>query len=209
MLKIYFAPSTVSLASHVALEEAKATYTQQRIDFKSGEQRSPEYLKINPKGRVPALVTDRGILTETPAILDYITLEFPEAGLLHVSRDDHFAFADMQAFHVFLATSVHVAFAHIFRPERYGESEAVAAAMREKASAAIDTFFGMIESKLSHGGPFVHGDRFTVTDPYLLVFSRWIDRAGLGPIDRFPLIAAHRRRIEARPSTQKVLAAEQ
>src|SRR5258708_29151872 len=69
MLKLYYSPGACSLASHIALEEAKAPYAIQRVDLKAGEQRSPEYLKVNPKGRVPALATDRGVLTEIPVIL--------------------------------------------------------------------------------------------------------------------------------------------
>ncbi|GAA3840353.1 glutathione S-transferase family protein [[Pseudomonas] carboxydohydrogena] len=206
MLKFYYAPDTVSLASHVALEEAGGEYNAQLVDFKINEQRSPEFLKVNPKGRVPALVTDEGILTETPPILYYICRKFPNAGLMGECERSSFTLAEMQSFHSFLATSVHVAFAHIFRPARYGEGDAAAAAMREKSGPSIHAFFDMIEEKLADGRPFVHGERFTITDPYLLVFSRWIDRAKLGPIDRFPFIAAHRRRIEARPSTQKILA---
>ena len=81
MLKLYFAPGTCALASHIALEEAGADYTAERLDFKNNQQNSPEYLAINPKGRVPALVTDRGILTETPAILAFIAQTFPKAKL--------------------------------------------------------------------------------------------------------------------------------
>jgi glutathione S-transferase len=114
----------------------------------------------------------------------------------------------MQAFNLFLTATVHVAFAHVFRPTRYGDGDATAAAMRAKASAMLEECFAMIDRKLSDGRPFVHGDHYTVSDPYLLVFSRWLDRADLGPVDKFPLVAAHRRRIEARPAVQKVLAAE-
>ncbi len=82
MLKLYYSPGTCALASHIALEEAGASYTAERVDFKTSQQTSPEYLAINPKGRVPALVTDRGILTETPAILAYIAQSFPQARLM-------------------------------------------------------------------------------------------------------------------------------
>jgi len=84
MIKLFYAVNTCSLASHIALEEAGATYTTVRLSFASNEQRGPEYLAINPKGRVPAMVTDRGILTETPAMLAYIAQSFPEARLAPV-----------------------------------------------------------------------------------------------------------------------------
>ena len=82
MFKLYYAPGTCALASHIALEEAGASYAAERLDFKNSQQTTPQYLAINPKGRVPALVTDRGTLTETPAILAYIAQSFSagEAG---------------------------------------------------------------------------------------------------------------------------------
>ena len=79
MLTLFYAPATCALASHIALEDAGADYVARRVDFRAGEQRSPEYLAVNPKGRVPALAADRGILTETPAILAYIAQTYPQA----------------------------------------------------------------------------------------------------------------------------------
>ena len=96
MLRLYYARGTIALASHIALEEAGAAYEAQLIDFANAQQRTPDYLSINPKGRVPALVTPRGILTETPAILAYIAQAYPGAGLAPLS--DVFALAEMQAF---------------------------------------------------------------------------------------------------------------
>lgn len=206
MMKLYYAPGACSLASHIVLEEAGAEYERHRVDTKNNQQRSPEYLKINPKGRVPTLVTDRGTLTESPVIMGYIAQTFPQAKL--ANNEDSFAFGDMQAFNVFLTSTVHIAFAHVFRPARYADGEETAAAMKAKASASIDEHFGMIDSKLSDGRPYVHGEHYTISDPYLLVFSRWLDRANLGPVDKFERVAAHRRRIEARPAVQRVLAAE-
>ena len=77
MLQLYFTPNTCALASHIALEEAGADYSLVKIDFAAAEQRGPGYLAINPKGRVPSLVTERGVLTETPAMLAFIAQSFP------------------------------------------------------------------------------------------------------------------------------------
>src|SRR5690348_10920017 len=96
MLKLFYATGTCALASHIALEEAGAEYETVRLDFHSNDQRKPEYLALNPKGRVPALVTDRGILTETPAILVFIAQTFPKAHLAPL--DDAFELAQLQAF---------------------------------------------------------------------------------------------------------------
>src|SRR3954466_3908259 len=105
-MKLYYTPGTCALASHIALEEAGADYTTVRVDFKSDEQRQPDYLAINPKGRVPALVTAHGVLTETPAILAYVAQSFPQARL---APSDPFGFAEVQAFNNYLCSTVHIA----------------------------------------------------------------------------------------------------
>src|ERR1700732_5450780 len=110
MFKLYYAAGTCALASHIALEEAGAAYTTERVDFKTNQQNGPEYLGINPKGRVPSLVTDRGILTETPAMLAFIAQSFPLAKL--APFDDAFALAQVQSFTSYLCFTVPVAHAH-------------------------------------------------------------------------------------------------
>src|SRR3954451_24994578 len=96
MLKLYYAPHTCALASHIALEEAGAAYETVRLNFKTEDQKKPGYLAINPKGRVPALVTGQGIITETPAILLYIAQTHPAAKL--APSDDPYRQAKAQAF---------------------------------------------------------------------------------------------------------------
>ena len=104
MLRLFYAPSTCALASHIALQEAGADYETVRLDFGSNDQHKPEYLAINPKGRVPALATDRGILTETPPILIFVAQSFPQSHLAPL--DDAFLFARVQAFNSYLCTTV-------------------------------------------------------------------------------------------------------
>ena len=164
------------LASHIALEEAGANYEAVKVDFASGEQRKPEYLAINPKGRVPALVTDRGVLTENPVILGYVAETYKDAKL--APTDDSFAFGSMQAFNLFIGSTLHPAFAHVFRASRYADGEEAQAAVRAKALEAIGEYFALIEERLSDGRTWVHGDDYTVSDPYLFVMTRWTHRDG-------------------------------
>jgi glutathione S-transferase len=110
MMKLFHAWGSCSLASAIALEEAGADYELAVMSTREGDQRKPEYLAVNPKGRVPALVAQQGILTETPAILAYVAQSFPAAKLAPL--DDPFAFARMQAFNSYLCATVHVAHAH-------------------------------------------------------------------------------------------------
>ena len=121
MLTLYYAPQTCALATHIVLEEVGAEYVGKRIDFATNQQRSPEYLAINPKGRVPALVTDRGILTETPAMLVYVAQSFPKANL--APMDDPFFFAEIQSFNSWLCSHLHVAHAHRMRGRRWVDPE--------------------------------------------------------------------------------------
>ena len=154
MLRLYYGPNTCALASHIALEQSGATYDTMRVDFKTDEQRSPEYLRLNPKGRVPALVTDRGVLTETPAILIYVCQSYPKAGLAPL--DDPFALAQVQSFNSYLCSSAHVAHAHRMRGYRWADEESSFADMRRKVPQTVGECFQMIEREMLKG-PWVLG----------------------------------------------------
>jgi glutathione S-transferase len=205
MLKLYYAPNACSLAPHIALNETGAAYEAVAVDTKGGEQRSPAYLAINPKARVPSLATDRGILTEVPVLLGFIARSHPQAKL---APTDSFEFFQMQSFNSYLASTIHISFAHIFRPERYGDSEAAKAEMRAKGSKSLLEQFQLVENQLSDGRDWVHGTQYTVSDPYLYVFARWFAREGVGDIAHLPRIKAHRDRMQTRPQVLKTLEQE-
>jgi glutathione S-transferase len=204
MMKLYYATGTCALASHIALEEAGAEYSTVRINFATHEQGSPEYLAINPKGRVPSLVTDRGILTETPAMLAFIAQSFPKAKLAPI--DDPFAFAEVQAFNSYLCSTVHTNHAHRPRATRWADDPAAIEAMKKKVPETMTASFELIETKMMKG-PWVMGDTYTVCDPYLFTIAGWLAGDSVD-IARFPKVKAHRDRMAERPTVQKVLAAE-
>lgn len=205
MLKLFYAPNACSLAPHIALEEAGADYEAVLVDTKAGEQREPAYLSVNPKGRVPALATEHGILTEVPVLLGFIARSFPKADL---APADMFAFFEMQSFNTYLASTIHITYAHLFRPERYADSDAAKAEMGAKVAGNLGIQFQLVEDRFADGREWVHGGQYTVSDPYLYVFTRWLDREGAGGIARFPKLAAHRARMEGRPAVQKALQQE-
>ncbi|MEG1030187.1 MAG: glutathione S-transferase N-terminal domain-containing protein, partial [Brevundimonas sp.] len=107
MLKLYYSPGACAMASHIALEEAGADYELQKIDLKKGEQRTPEYLAVNPAGSTPAMATEQGVITQNVAILAYVAQTHPQAKLAPLG--DAYAFARMQAFNAWLASSLHPA----------------------------------------------------------------------------------------------------
>ncbi len=202
MLKLYYTPGTCALASHIALAEAGADYTLQKVDFKANQQNSPDYLKINPKGRVPVLVTDRGVLTETPALLAYIAQSFPQAKLAPV--DDAFAFAEVQSFNSYLCSTVHVAHAHRVRGSRWASEETSFADMKRKVPETVGGCFALIERAMFRG-PWVMGEQYTICDPYLFTIAQWLEGDGVD-IKAFPGIADHFTRMSERPAVKKALA---
>jgi glutathione S-transferase len=204
MFTLYYAPGTCALATHIALEEAGAPYEAVRIDFTSQAQRSPDYLAVNPKGRVPALVTEHGIITETPALLIFVAQRFPAAELAPLS--DPFALAQVQEFNSYLCSTVHVAHAHGRRGARWAEEPAAIEAMKRKVPATMTECAELIENKLLKG-PWVMGDRYTVCDPYLFTIGTWLEGDGVDTT-KLPRILDHRRRMLARTSVQRAGSAE-
>ncbi|QXB54223.1 glutathione S-transferase family protein [Aeromonas sp. FDAARGOS 1415] len=201
-LTLYLAPGTCAMAVRIALVEANAPHRIQRLDLAAGEQRSPAYLAINPKGRVPALVTERGVLTETPALLLYVAQRFPEAQLAPL--DDPFLLARMQEVHSFLASTVHVAHAHGRRASRWADDAQAIAAMQAKMPRNMRDGFSEIERHYL-AGPWVLGERFSLADIYLFVVAGWLASDGVD-IAEFPKVAAHHGRMLARPAVQEALA---
>ena len=204
MLRFYYAPHTCALASHVVLEQAGAQYEAVRVDFGATEQRSPAYLALNPKGRVPALVTPRGILTETPAILAFVSQLHPEAGL--APHDDPFAFGRVQSFNSYLCSTVHVAHAHRMRGYRWADDPAAIEAMRRKVPQSVGDCFALIERDFLIG-PWVMGDAYTICDPYLFTLAQWLEADGVD-VRTLPRVAEHRARMAELPAVRKALAME-
>ena len=204
MVTLYYAPHTCSLASHIALNDAEARYELRRIDFGKTEQQSPTYLEVNPKGRVPAMETPRGVLTETPAMLAYIAQSFPQARLAPLN--DPFAFAQLQAFNSYLCSTLHVAHAHRMRGNRWADDAASIADMQRKVPRSVGACYDMIESHMLKG-PWVMGDAYTIADPYLFTLAQWLEEDGVDP-GRIPCVIEHRARMADRPNVRKAIAEE-
>jgi glutathione S-transferase len=202
-MKLYYAIGTCALASHIALEESGADYTPVRVDFRAEEQRKPDYLAINPKGRVPALVTERGVLTETPAILAYVAQSFPKTW---PTLDDPFKFARAQAFNNYLCSTVHVAHAHRMRGTRWADDPAAIAEMKRKVPQTVGECFALIE-RWMFTGPWVMGDSYTICDPYLFTLAQWLEADGVD-LAGLPKVADHRARMADRPAVAKAVAQE-
>ena len=200
-MKLYYAKGTVSVAVAIALEEAGIAYDLARVDFASGEQTGLAYQAINPKGRVPALDTGTGILTETGAILDYIAALAPQAGLVPA---DPLQAARMREVMYYLASTVHVNHAHKMRGARWATEASSFADMRAKVPETMTVSAAHLDSHCI-AGPYVLGDRPSLADAYLFVVASWMPGDGVD-VAAFPKLSALLAAMEARDSVKKVRA---
>jgi glutathione S-transferase len=202
-VKLYYAPGACSFASHIALEEVGIPYDTQRLDLAAGDQRKPEYLKLNPRGRVPTLVVDGHVLTENVGIMTYLAGGYPKAG---VWPKDTWHQAMAVSTMAWLSNTVHTTYGHIVRPSRYADDPEVQEAIKAKARASYEDLMKEIDSLLT-AKKWAIANQYTVVDGYLLVFYRWANRQKL-PVRSLANYTAHAERVLARPAVKKVMADE-
>jgi glutathione S-transferase len=202
VFKLFYSPGSCALATHIVLEEVGAPYEAIRLDFSQNEQQKREYLAINPKGRVPALVTEQGVLTETPALLIFLAQRFSAAQLVPLT--DAFAFARLQAFHSYLCSTVHVAHAHGRRGARWVDDPQAIEAMKRKVPETMSACFAVIERDMLVG-PWVMGEHYSVADAYLFTVAGWLE-ADRVDVSKLPKTLAHRQRMLERLAVQRAVA---
>jgi len=200
MLTLYYAPGACSLAAHIVLEESGEKYEARKMDLSKGEQKTPEYLKIHPLGRVPALLLDSGEpLTENTAILPYLGKRFK------LWPSDPVGEAKALSAIGFFASSVHPAHAHIGRPERYSEDKSALPGIQSMGKKSFHSYLEQIDQM--YAGREWLADRYSVLDPYALVFYAWGIRREL-PVAGMKNYTGLKDRMLQRPAVKKVLEQE-
>jgi glutathione S-transferase len=200
MLTLFYAPGACSMAAHIALEESGEKYQPKRMDLSKGEQKTPDYLKIHPLGRVPALKLDDGSpLSENTAILPFLGKRF---GLWPV---DPVKEAEALSVIGFFASSVHPAHAHISRPERYTEDKSAFPGLQAMGKKAFHGYLKQIDGM--YAGREWLSDEYSVLDPYAFVFYVWGVRREL-PVSELKSYSALKDRMLKRPAVQRVVADE-
>jgi glutathione S-transferase len=202
-LKLYYSPGACSLVAHIALVECGADYELERVVLAEGHHLRPEFLAINPHARVPALATDGRVITENGAILNYVADLFGGEG--SVPRGSALETARCNELLCWFASSVHIAFAGVWRAERFTDDEAAWPAIQSGGRAAVERYFGEIDGLCGPG--WIAGDRFTAADSYVAVFSRWGRRIGLD-MGRYPNMAALVARAIEREAVARAIADE-
>ena len=204
MLALYFSPGACSMASRIGLAESGAQFEERPTLLPKGEHKTEAYLKVNPRGKVPALAVDDKVLTENTAILTYIARRFPEKKLL---PSDPLEEARAISTMAWFSNSVHPPFTSTMRPERFAEDAGAHPAVKETGKK---TFLGQLKEidGMLAGKQWIMGDQFTVVDGYALVFYQWGLRAGL-PMNDLKNYTAWKDRMLKRPAVRKVLEEEE
>jgi glutathione S-transferase len=204
MLTLYYSPGACSLAPHIALEETGEKFETKPIALRKGQQRTPEYMAINPKSKVPVLVIDGKPLTENVAILTYIAKRFPRANLLPTGNLDR----EVEALSLlaWCSSGIQPVIGRFFGPLRLCDAPGSEEATLKIARGENDRNFALVEKQLT-GKEYIL-DRFSVVDCLLYVYFNWAKNVHKLDVTPYPNYAAHFERMAKRPAVQRVHARE-
>ena len=198
--KLYTMSGTCALAPHIALEWTGEPYELEVM--KHGQHREPEYLQVNPKGKVPALVLEDGrVLTEAAAILMYLTDRYPQANL--GTNDDAYERYQIEEWLAYMTSEVHADFAPHFAPQRFIDDESQYDALRQATYKRLHGHYTTLDERLAQKEHPVAG-RHTVADPYLYVLTRWVDQTPMD-INDYPNLKRFREQMAADAGVKRAL----
>jgi glutathione S-transferase len=203
-LKLFFAPGACSFVPHALLELAGAEFEPASVKLHKGEQRSADYLALNPHGQVPVLVDDGEVITQIVAIVLHLDAKLPEAGILPAS-----GLARTRALQTlaWMNNTVHPTFTHVFMPQKFTDDEAAQKAIRGFAVARYRELLGEIEALAAQAAPWLAGEQPGALDAYALTLLRWGGYAGINPTD-FPATWDLSQRFAALPAVARVVERE-
>jgi glutathione S-transferase len=202
-LALYYSPGACSLAAHIALREAGLRFELRRTAIAQGEHLRPEYLAVNPRGRIPTLVIRGTPVTELSAILGWIASRsrglMPPRGTLEVLQCAEWL--------AWFTSAVHISFALIWRGARFLDDADLHPLLRNKGLATLRQQLGEIEARLA-AHDYLVADRYSVADCNALVFYRWASRVGFDVRSAFPAWTRHAERLLERPAVRAALQVE-
>ena len=197
-MKLYYSPGACSLAPHIAMRELGIPVELKKVDLKAKQYEGGDYKQVNGKGYVPAIATDDGtVLTECPAILQYLADQKPEAGLAPKN-------GTMERYHLqewlnFLTSEVHKQFSPLFRPNTPEEYKSI-------AKENLGKRFDWLDQQLA-GKDYLTGKQFSVADAYLFVLTNWTKPTNID-LSKWPNVQAFQKRVAARPKVKEAMQAE-
>ncbi|MCX7141663.1 MAG: glutathione S-transferase family protein [Proteobacteria bacterium] len=206
MYQLYYYPGNANLAPHILLEEIGAAHELVLVDRSKNQQKDPEYLKLNPAGRIPVLVEGDLVLYESAAICLHLADRHAGANLAPALGSDERA--QFYKWLAYLTNTVQAELLLYFYPERLADDAAAAAQIKAHAERRTGEMLDLIEAALAAGGgPFLLGAEYRAVDPYLLMLCRWT-RGMRHPARKRPHLGRFLEIVMARPATQRAFAAE-
>ena len=205
MYTLYYMPGRANLAPHIVLQETATRYRLELVDFERQAQRSPEYLTLNPNGRVPTLIEDGFVMYEAAAITMYIAELHGEAGLAPppatLSRARYYQWM------AHLTNSVQEALNQWFHPDHFVSGKQTESAFKKNAEKRLEKMWGNLDEALSKS-PYLLGDRFSACDAYLFFLTCWQTRLKKSMIRERLHLAKFFKTVKNRPSVERTLEAE-
>lgn len=206
MYRLYWCPETAAMAPQGVLAEAGQPCQLELVDIGKGDNRTPDYLALNPNGYVPALVDGDGpVIYESAAIVLYLCDRHPEAGLAPAPDDPLRGLFLRGLFH--LVSEVQGAYKRHYYPDRFSSRAGDAPRIREQADADLLRTWGIVESNLAGRGPYMLGERYSAADIYLVMLASWYEPSTEPLFAACPNVARCFRLTAARPALQPVLEA--
>lgn len=210
MYQLYFYPGNANLAPHIFLEELGVPFELILVDRTRNAHKDADYLKLNPSGRIPVLIDDGLVLSETAAICLHLSDRHAELGYTPL-----LATPERARFYMwmsYLSTTLQAELITYFYPDRLTGDEATAAVVKRHAEGRVGAMLDLIEAELDDNaragrGPYLLGERYTALDPYLFMLARWT-RGFEHPARALPHFKAYLEYISARPGVQRAFASE-
>jgi glutathione S-transferase len=205
--KLYYYPGNANLAPHMLLNEIGATHELILVDCQANAQKSDDYLKLNPLGRVPTLLDGELIVTEAAAICLHLVDRHPDGGFAPAIGSD--ARAHFYQWLIYLTNTLQAELMTYFYPERLAEDPLLAKKIKARAEARVGDMLQYVDNALTQsGGPYLLGEQISAADFYLLMLARWT-RFFAKPARDYPFLGKHLRAMLMRPAVQKTFAAEE
>jgi glutathione S-transferase len=203
-LHLYFSPGACSFVPHVGLEAAGAQFEPRLVKLHKGEQRTPEYLALNPAGQVPVLVVDGKPLTQIVALCDFVDRSFPAARLLPETAWERTQALSQLAW---MNSTAHPTATRFFFPERYAESETARTEVKKRAAEEFRGHLERLQMLIAGAAPYWFGGRVSFHDAYALTLLRWGGFAGIDPRS-LPAYRAYAERVSQAPPVAAAMARE-
>jgi glutathione S-transferase len=206
MYKLFWAPGSAAMAPHAMLEEIGAPFELIRVDTANGQQRSADYLKLNPHARVPTLIYDGDrVMYESTAICLFLADRHPEIAFVpKTDSNDRGLFLQWMAY---LTNTLQESCMHWWHPEKFVDGDSEQAAVKRKAEQRTAEMFRFLDAQLAKSGPYLCGSMFYICDYYVVMLARWT-RAMATPAHTNPNVNKLIRAVMQRPGYQRMLKAE-